>query len=123
MDLESIAAELSTARRTRSYVDPPSVRHADFSIGDGYAVGALVHANALRGGYTQRGVKLGFTNPAAWDALGVEGPFWAPIYAETVTDRHELSLEPFVEPRLEPEIVVGLSSSLSRGAGRDDVAA
>jgi len=123
MDLASIAGELLTARKTRSYVEPPSGRDSDFSIHDGYAVGALLHANALRSGYTQRGVKLGFTNETVWSALGLDSPFWSPIYAETVTDRHELSLDPFVEPRLEPDIVVGLGSALSHGAGRDDVAA
>jgi len=123
MDLKSIAAELSGARATCSYVEPPSTLGALFSIDDGYAVGARLHAGALRRGNTQLGVKLGFTNQAVWTAVGLDSPFWSPIYAETVTDRHDVSLGTFVEPRIEPEIVVGVGADLAHGAGRDAVAA
>jgi 2-oxo-3-hexenedioate decarboxylase len=68
-------------------------------------------------------VKLGFTNRAVWDADGLDRPFWSPMYVETVTDQRTVSLGPFVQPRIEPEIVIGLASELTHGAGRDDVAA
>ena len=68
-------------------------------------------------------MKLGFTNRAAWTAFGLDSPFWSPIYVETVTDQTSLSLHPFVEPRIEPEIVIGLASELAHGAERDAVAA
>jgi 2-keto-4-pentenoate hydratase len=123
VDLEAIAAELSAARETCSYIEPPSMRGADFSIDDGYRVGSLLHAEALRRGRTQLGVKLGFTNQAVWKTVGLDRPFWSPIYVETVTDRRRLSLDAFVEPRIEPEIVIGLGSELAHGAGRDAVAA
>src|SRR5262245_47675930 len=102
MDLNSLAAQLSTARETCSSVEPPS-KQGDFSIDDGYQVSALLHAEALRRGWTQCGMKLGFTNQAVWNALGLDRPFWSPIYVETVTDRHTVPLDRFVEPRIEPE--------------------
>jgi len=82
-----------------------------------------MHAHALRNGCKQAGLKLGFTNQAAWNALGLDRPFWSPIYEETVTDRNLLSLDPFLEPRIEPEIVVGFGSALTHAASREDVVA
>ena len=122
MDLESLAAELVAAHDTCSSVQRPSKRGTDFSIADGYGVGALLRAEALRRGRTQCGLKLGFTNQAVWNASGLDSPFWSPIYTETVTDRHTLPLSGLVEPRIEPEIVIGLASELTHAAGRDDVA-
>ena len=123
MDLESLATELSSARDSRSQIEPPSKRAAGFSIDDGYRVGELLHAEALGRGRTQCGVKLGFTNQAVWNAFGLDSPFWSPIYVETVTDRRALPLDGFVEPRIEPEIVIGLACDIASGAGRDAVAA
>jgi 2-keto-4-pentenoate hydratase len=65
---------------------PPSRRGARFSIDDGYGVAAHVHADALRRGHTQAGLKLGFTNQTVWKAFGLDSPFWSPIYLETVSD-------------------------------------
>ena len=70
------------------------------------------------------GYKIGFTNRAIWPLYGVYHPIWAPVWNATVV----AAVEPpeggaaaganpavarvvaarFVEPRLEPEIVVGL---------------
>jgi len=121
VELDSIVAALSAARAEGSYAELPSASNAEFSIEDGYAVGRLLHARALRDGWTQVGMKLGFTNQAVWNAVGLDSPFWSPIYVETVTDRGRLSLQGLLEPRIEPEIVVGLGSPLTHGASRDEV--
>src|SRR5262245_56771340 len=118
MHLELLAAELSAARDSRSHVASPSSRDTRFSIEDGYRVGALLRAEALARGRTQCGLKLGFTNQAVWTALGLDSPFWSPVYVETVTEARTVSLDGFVEPRIEPEIVIGLASELNHGADR-----
>jgi 2-oxo-3-hexenedioate decarboxylase len=123
MDLEAIANELIVARRTRSFIEPPSSRNPAFSVEVGYAVGALLHAESLRCGCTAVGLKLGFTNQTVWSEYGLDSPFCAPMYAETVTDRREVSLGAFVGPRIEPEIVVGVGADLHRGASSHEVSA
>jgi 2-keto-4-pentenoate hydratase len=35
------------------------------------------------------GWKLGFTNQALWAALGLDQPFWAPVYAETLASVYQ----------------------------------
>jgi len=70
------------------------------------------------------GYKIGFTNRAIWPLYGVYHPIWAPVWNATVVAAAEppegcaaagatpavarVVAARFVEPRLEPEIVVGL---------------
>jgi 2-keto-4-pentenoate hydratase len=123
VDIESIARQLSGARKSRGLVEPPSRRQPRFSLEDGYAVGRLVHEAAVASGWVPVGLKLGFTNPAVWSGLGLDSPFWAPIYETTVTDRREVSLDGLVAPRIEPEIVLGFASDLQPGASAAEVSA
>jgi 2-keto-4-pentenoate hydratase len=61
------------------------------------------------------GYKIGFTNRSIWPLYGVSRPIWSPIYDTTVTQlpgySAQISLDRFVEPRLEPEIVIGLKAT------------
>ena len=123
VDIESIARQLSGARKSRALVEPPSRRQPMFSLEDGYAVGRLVHEAAVASGWVPVGLKLGFTNPAVWSGLGLDSPFWAPIYETTVTDRREVSLDGLVAPRIEPEIVLGFAGDLPPGASAAEVSA
>ncbi len=53
------------------------------------------------------GWKLEFTNQDLWAALGLDQPFRAPVYAETLaSDRIET--DGLVQPRIDPEIVLGI---------------
>jgi 2-keto-4-pentenoate hydratase len=60
------------------------------------------------------GYKIGFTNRSIWPLYGVSRPIWSPIYDTTVTQltgaHAQLGLGRYVEPRLEPEIVIGLKA-------------
>ena len=94
-----------------------------FSIEDGNVVGRQLHAQRLAAGARPVGLKLGFTNEAVWEALGLTSPFWSPIYDDTVTEGPEVSLDRFVAPRIEPEIVLGFRSALARDVAADDVCA
>jgi 2-oxo-3-hexenedioate decarboxylase len=60
------------------------------------------------------GRKIGFTNRGIWDEYAVHAPIWGYVYDRTL---HEMA-EParaadFVEPRIEPEIVLGLAAPVS----------
>ena len=61
------------------------------------------------------GYKIGFTNRNIWLLYGVSRPIWSPIYDTTMTqlsgEAAQIGLGRFVEPRLEPEIVIGLKAT------------
>ena len=123
VDASDLAEELWQARLSGLIVDAPSTRIADFSIADGYAVGQLVHARRISSGDNRVGLKLGFTNERIWAGLGLDSPFWSPIYDATVLDAAVVALEGFVAPRIEPEIVLGFGADLGFGASGDEIAA
>lgn len=70
------------------------------------------------------GRKIGFTNRNIWAQYGVYAPIWGYVYDSTVRDLAALDgpvpLAAFAEPRIEPEIVFGLSSAPR--AGMDEAA-
>ena len=121
MDIEGVARGLSAARRSHGLVAPPSQRHQGFSLEDGYAVARLLHQERVDSGWVPVGLKLGFTNKTVWTQRGLDSPFWAPMYDQTVTDEREVSLEGLVAPRIEPEIVLGFSADLHPGASLAEV--
>jgi 2-oxo-3-hexenedioate decarboxylase len=62
------------------------------------------------------GHKLGFTNRTIWPEYGVDAPIWGPVYATTVRPLiGTVRLAPFLEPRIEPEIVFRLSRAPEPG--------
>src|SRR5437879_3756518 len=123
MDATEVARDLATARRERRTVPPPSRRKTGFSVDDGYAVGRVLHQKFVDSGWVPIGLKLGFTNQAIWSQIGLNRPFWAPIYDRTVTDTTEVFLEELVAPRIEPEIVLGFRADVPAGASSDEVSA
>lgn len=61
------------------------------------------------------GYKIGFTNRSIWPLYGVDRPIWGVIYNTTVeqltSDACDVHVDHFVDPRLEPEIVLGLKAT------------
>ena len=81
-------------------------------------------AEAIRGLRAARGEcvvgrKIGFTNTTLWDRYGVRAPIWGYMYDTTLHARAALTgpvaLNAFVEPRIEPEIVFGLTRTPEPG--------
>ncbi|RPH61431.1 MAG: hydratase, partial [Burkholderiales bacterium] len=82
----------------------------------------LARAEALQAGIAiariargerQVGYKIGFTNRSIWPLYNVFHPIWAPVWTATLRNADaggcaRVAAAQFVEPRLEPEIVVGL---------------
>lgn len=120
-ELDEVADQLLRARRSATTLEPPSSRYPSFTVADGYAVARRMQEARSAAGARVVGAKLGFTNEAVWELLGTDQPFWAPVYDDTVSSDRAVSLTGMVEPRIEPEIVVGLGRPLTAGAGRDEV--
>jgi 2-oxo-3-hexenedioate decarboxylase len=113
-----IAQEERSARRLLSAIDdhqqiaPLSEQDPQFDIDAAYRVTAKIRRVREARGERVLGRKIGFTNRTIWPEYGVYAPIWGYVYDTTV---HPLpaptafDLNSVVEPRIEPEIVFGLS--------------
>jgi len=114
--LHDIADEAVAAFNSGRQVPPFSARYPSLTVDDGYRVTAL--ANGLRSaqGCKPVGRKIGFTNSRLWDEYGVHAPIWGYVYDRTVHDlAAPLPIAPFAEPKIEPEIMLGLAKAPSPG--------
>lgn len=94
----------------------------EMSLEEGYRIGAELEAQRMAAGGRRIGWKLGFTNMALWPTQGVNGPFRAPVYSDTLIVGRIVT-NGLVQPRIEPEIVVGLKLDLPPGGDLLEVAA
>ena len=114
---ETTRSRLATARSAATTI--PSLK--EISLRDGYEIGVEIEDERRAAGWRRVGWKLGFTNMALWPKQGVDAPFWAPVYTQTLITG-ELPTEGPVQPRIEPEIVVGLKADLPPGSGPSAIA-
>jgi 2-oxo-3-hexenedioate decarboxylase len=95
----------------------PLLSDADpaFSLADAYAVADEIRRLRLGRGEKPLGYKIGFTNRGIWDRYGVHAPIWGPVWDTTVEfvagREASVSLAPFVQPRLEPEIMFAFAAA------------
>jgi 2-oxo-3-hexenedioate decarboxylase len=110
--LTTIADRLIAAYDSASTLDPISASSPGFSVAEAYAVLAEIEARRRATGWQPVGRKIGFTNRTLWPRYGVWQPMWAHVWAHTVhragSERASLSLQPLVQPRIEPEVVFKL---------------
>jgi 2-keto-4-pentenoate hydratase len=115
MSLHAIAQEMKAAQDLRMLIKPLTARVPGFDIGAAYEVARLIHKERIREGASPVGRKIGFTNREMWRAYGVYEPIWAYVYDTTVVhlsgSRGACRLGRFIEPRIEPEIVVHFRSA------------
>lgn len=113
-NIRAIAHEVVAALEAHRQIATFSSRPGGLTLAQAYRVPPLLRASFEARGEKITGRKIGFTNREMWAVYGVQSPVWG--YA---TDRttHELahrpiiSLEDFVEPRIEPEIMFGLKAA------------
>jgi 2-keto-4-pentenoate hydratase len=125
MDAAAIARTVLAAVDGGRQVEPFTARNENFSEADAYAVAAKLRELRMARGEKPIGRKIGFTNRNIWAEYGVFQPFWGDVYSATLGDvepgdRVEVSQLP--EPRIEPEIVLGLERDLTPGMGIDAIA-
>ncbi len=111
-ELCAIADRLIAAYDSTTTLAPITATLPDFSVEDAYAVLGAIEDRRRAQGWRPVGRKIGFTNRTIWPRYGVFQPMWAHVWAHTLhraeQGRTRLSLQPFVQPRLEPEVVFGL---------------
>lgn len=100
-------------------------QHGSFDQPRAYRVAAAIRQLREMNGEVVAGRKLGFTNKNIWPEYGVDESNWSYIYENTVVDlpgKGEVSEGKVVladishlsalEPRIEPEIIVGLKNEI-----------
>ena len=121
--LDMVAAEVFAALERTGQIAPFSSRPGGFSIDHAYRVTPRVRQMYEARGASVKGRKIGFTNRTIWQQYNVYAPILGYVFDRTVFDlpvTPSLSLRPFSEPRIEPEIIFGLGSAPS--PGMDEVA-
>jgi 2-keto-4-pentenoate hydratase len=104
----AIAASLVEAWNAKTFVDAPSRAYAPFTKADALAIAQYVRDLRIAGGSKPVGYKVGFTNPAVRAQFGAEAQIEAPVYHDTLAAQPRIDAKPLLEPRIEPEVVVGL---------------
>lgn len=92
-----------------------------FDVERAYGTLHALHARRRAQGWRPLGRKIGFTNRTIWPRYGVFRPMWSHVWDRTVTrtedGRATVSIAGLHEPRIEPEVVLGLAGPLPPGAG------
>lgn len=124
-DAASIATAVLDALAAKRQREPFTVADPGFSITDAYTVTDELRRLRVARGERPAGRKIGFTNRNIWAEYGVFEPIWGDVYDSTVR-----VLEPgarvrvghLPEPRIEPEIVLGIERDLSPGMSVGEIA-
>lgn len=116
---EEVAQALFGILGTGRQIVPVTQRLPGFGLDEAYRVTDRVRRLREARGERAVGRKIGFTNRTIWAEYGVHAPIWGPVYDGTVHALAEVAggfpLAGFVEPRLEPEIVLGLARAPAPG--------
>ena len=83
---------------------------------NGYAVQQINTEHWLRSGRRVSGHKVGLTNPAVQQQLGMDEPIWGVLHSDKCrTDGDDIGGTGLIEPRVEVEVAVVLGANLDKG--------
>ena len=115
MDAKSIATEALSVLGQCRQISPFSSRDPAFGLDEAYKVTPIVRQMREARGERVLGRKIGFTNSTIWAQYNVNGPIWGYMYDRTIRNLSDIggtaSLAELTDPRIEPEIVIGLSAA------------
>lgn len=125
VDAVAIAREAQAALDAGRQIPRFTARFPGFDVTAARPVTAALRAIREARGEKPVGRKIGFTNRNIWAEYGVYEPIWGDVYATTAHDvepgaRARISDLP--QPRIEPEIVLGLDGDLYGDMSVEDVA-
>jgi 2-oxo-3-hexenedioate decarboxylase len=122
--LATSADRILMALDERRSIPPLTEAAGGLTLLEAYRISRAVTARRVARGERPIGRKIGFTNRTIWDEYGVRHPIDGPMYDSTVSAVSGpvagYPLARFVEPRIEPEIVLGLTAAPT--AGMDEAA-
>lgn len=118
-DTPAIAREVLAALDQVRQISTLSSRFDGLDLAGAYQAGSALRELRVARGEQPVGRKIGFTNSSIWPEYGVWAPIWGPMYRHTVQELaaidQSFSLAALCEPRIEPEIVFGLSQAPNPG--------
>lgn len=120
----ALAAEIVAARQERRVIAPFTARDSGFDLAAAHVVAGELKRIRVAAGEVQIGRKIGFTNRNIWAEYGVFAPIWGEVYDSTAVDvkpGSRLSIGHLSQPRLEPEIVLGVDRDLEPGMRLQDI--
>lgn len=123
-EAEAVAGTVLAALGAAAEVVPFSKSRPGFSSEEAYAVTAALRRLRVKRGEKPVGRKIGFTNRGIWEEYGVFEPIWGDIYDSTcfdVASGSPVRISHLPEPRIEPEIVLGLNDDLRPGMTGDEI--
>lgn len=112
--LNTIATDVVSSLVSHRQIPTFSQLPGGLSVGDAYRVTALLRAVFEARGEKITGRKIGFTNRQMWAAHGVRAPIWGYCTDQTTCELEAAPVQcvsDFTEPRIEPEIIFGLSDA------------
>ena len=121
-DIQTAAADLLEAERTREQIGLLSVRHPDITLDDAYAIQAAQMPHKQAQGRSIIGWKIGLTSKVMQDALGISTPDSGVLYDDMdFADGALISATRFIQPRIEAEIAFIMKAPLEGKVSREDV--
>ena len=121
-DIQTAAADLLEAERTREQIGLLSVRHPDITLDDAYAIQSAQMPHKQAQGRSIIGWKIGLTSKVMQDALGISTPDSGVLYDDMdFADGALISATRFIQPRIEAEIAFIMKAPLEGKVSREDV--
>jgi 2-oxo-3-hexenedioate decarboxylase len=118
-DPQQIAQEVARAYAARAFITPFSARDGGLDLATAYAAEAVLVEGRRADGHRTAGLKVGYANKAVWRMMKLETLVWAHLYDDTVwvapDGRATLPVSRMTSPKIEPEIVFRMKSTLPAG--------
>jgi len=119
VDAGALAREIAAAYDARAAIQPLSSRGDGFALASAYAVESDLARARAAAGHGTVGLKVGYANKAVWRALKLKTLVWAHMYDDTVrfaeANLASIPVSQTMAPKIEPEIVFKLRSSIPTG--------
>lgn len=113
--IKDLAKELYTSQKNRTPIDAISDRYPEITIEEAYEIQLEVVNLKEMDGLKVIGKKIGLTNKAIRDQIGVQEPDYGIITSEgLILDGETLYMDNFIAPRIESEIAFILSKDITK---------
>jgi 2-oxo-3-hexenedioate decarboxylase len=120
----AIAREVLDTLESGRQIEPFSIRRPSLTTREAYRVTAALRRLREQDGAASIGRKIGFTNRGIWAEYGIYEPIWGDVYDTTASEVPAdgvIRVSHFSEPKIEPEIVLGLANDLRPGMDERDI--
>lgn len=110
--VKKIADILHEASLTRKAIMPVSTSHAPLTINEAYTIQMLNVERGVSEGRNISGKKIGLSNKAIQELLGVDQPDFGHLFADMEVKNGKIEMDTMMQPRAEAEIAFVLSKNL-----------